>query len=47
MAKAMVPRRLVLGALAWLVLAGAAATAAEIRVVSSGGFTAAYDTNSG
>jgi molybdate transport system substrate-binding protein len=43
MAKAMAPRRLVLGALAWLVLAGAAATAAEIRVVSSGGFTAAYD----
>ena len=42
MAKTMAPRRLVLGALAWLVLAGAAA-AAEIRVVSSGGFNAAYD----
>jgi molybdate transport system substrate-binding protein len=35
-------RRMVVGALAWLVLAGTAA-AAEIRVVSSGGFTAAYD----
>ena len=35
-------RRTIVGALAWLVLAGTAA-AAEIRVVSSGGFTAAYD----
>ena len=46
MAKKMAPRRLVLGALAWLVLAAgatAAARAAEIRVVSSGGFTAAYE----
>ena len=30
------------GAFAWLVVAGAAAFAAEIRVMSSGGFTAAY-----
>ena len=36
-------RRLaVLGALAWLASAGAAASAAEIRVMSSGGFTEAY-----
>ena len=36
-------RRLVLGALAaWLALATGAAAAAEIRVMSSGGFTAAY-----
>lgn len=32
----------VLGALAWLALAGGVAVAAEIRVMSSGGFTAAY-----
>jgi molybdate transport system substrate-binding protein len=45
----MVRRRFaaVLGALAWLALAGgggAVASAAEIRVMSSGGFTAAYRT---
>jgi len=46
MAKTIASRRLILGALAWLVLAAgatAAARAAEIRVVSSGGFTAAYE----
>ena len=42
MVGAVLRRRLVLGALVSLVLAGAAA-AAEIRVISSGGFTAAYD----
>jgi molybdate transport system substrate-binding protein len=42
MPRPMPRRRLVLGALtAWLALAGAAA-AAEVRVMSSGGFTAAY-----
>jgi molybdate transport system substrate-binding protein len=42
MVGAVLRRRLVHGALVSLVLAGAAA-AAEIRVISSGGFTAAYD----
>jgi molybdate transport system substrate-binding protein len=41
MVKAAPRRRLVLCALAWLASAGTAA-AAEIRVMSSGGFTAAY-----
>ena len=40
--KAGLRRRLVLGALVWLGLAGAGASAAEIHVMSSGGFTAAY-----
>ena len=42
MVKAAPRRRFILVALAWLASAGGA-VAAEIRVVSSGGFTAAYD----
>ena len=42
MVKAAPRRRFILAALAWLASAGGA-VAAEIRVVSSGGFTAAYD----